>query len=477
MSAKEVENKGLKRSYEVEITAADMKKLKETRLKEVAKTVNLKGFRKGKAPMNVVEAQYGDAVMGEVVELAVNQESQKVLADKKIKPAMQPKIEITSFEKGKALIFKMEVETLPEFKVMDLKTLKLTKPVADVDDAKLEEALERIASQNSDTKPVTTKRAAKMGDIAVIDFDGSVDGERRDGMKAEGHNLELGGGMFIPGFEEQLVGKKAGDDVTVTVTFPENYGAAELAGKEAVFECKIHELREAADAKVDDDLAKKLGMEDLEALKKILREQMQSEYAQYSRMKLKRDLLDQLDSKHDFELPSMMVEQENEMIIKQIEQERHQEMHAAGNHDHDCEESHIEDSEKAELNDIAKRRVKLGLVLSEIGTTNKITVNDNDLQQAVITEARKYPGQEAQVFEFYQKNKQALESLRAPMFEEKVVDFIFELADVTDKKVSLEELTANDDDDEAPKAKKKSAAKKPAAKKAPAKKAAAKSKK
>ena len=471
MSAKEVENKGLKRSYEVEITAADMKKMQEARLAEIAKTVNLKGFRKGKAPLKVVEAQYGEAILGEVVEQAVNKESQKILVDKKIKPAMQPKIEITSFEKGKALTFKMDVETLPEFKVTDLKKLKLTKPVADVDDAKLEEALQRIASQNSDTKPVTTKRAAKKGDIAVIDFDGSVDGERRDGMKAEGHNLELGGGMFIPGFEDQLIGKKAGDEVTVTVTFPENYGAAELAGKEAVFECKIHELREPTESEVNDDLAKKLGMEDLEALKKILREQMESEYAQHSRMKLKRDLLDQLDAKHDFELPSMMVGQENDMIIKQIEQERHQQMHAEGNHDHDCEESHIDDAEKAELNDIAKRRVKLGLVLSEIGTSNKITVNDNDLQQAVIAEARKYPGQEAQVFEFYQKNNQALESLRAPMFEEKVVDFIFELADVTDKKVSLEELTANDED-EAPKAKKK-----PAAKKAPAKKAASKAKK
>jgi trigger factor len=471
MSAKEIENKGLKRSYEVEITAANMKKMQEGRLAEIAKTVNLKGFRKGKAPLKVVEAQYGDAIMGEVVEQAVNQESQKVLNDNKIKPAMQPKIEITSFEKGKALTFKMEVETLPEFKIMDLKTLKLTKPVADVDDKTLEDALKRIASQNSDSQPIKTKRAAKMGDIVVIDFDGSVDGERRDGMKAEGHNLELGGGMFIPGFEEQLVGKKAGEDVTVTVTFPDNYGAAELAGKEAVFECQIHEIREPAEAEINDDLAKKLGMDDLEALKTILREQMQSEYAQHSRMKLKRDLLDQLDAKHDFELPSMMVEQENDMIIKQIEQERHQQMHAAGNHDHDCEESHIEDDEKAELHDIAKRRVKLGLVLSEIGTSNKITVNDNDMQQAVMTEARKYPGQEAQVFEYYQKNQQALESLRAPMFEEKVVDFIFELAEVKDKTVSLEELTANDED-EAPKAKKK-----PAAKKAPAKKAAVKSKK
>ena len=270
----------------------------------------MKGFRKGKAPMNVVDAQYGDAITGEILEHVVNTESQKVLNDNKVKPASQPKIEITSFEKGKDLKFKMEVEAMPEFKLMDFKGLKLTKPVADVDDKTLEDALDRIASQNSDSQPIKTKRATKKGDIAVIDFDGSVDGEKRDGMAGEKFNLELGADMFIPGFEDQLIGKNAGDDVTVTVTFPDNYGSAELAGKEAVFECKIHEIHEKTDAKVNDDLAKKLGMDDLDALKKILREQMQGEYAQYTRMKLKRDLLDQLDEGHTFELPSMMVEQE-----------------------------------------------------------------------------------------------------------------------------------------------------------------------
>lgn len=472
MSVKEIENKGLKRAYEVEISAANLQKSQDARLSEIAKTVNLKGFRKGKAPLNVVKAQYGDAVLGEVVQQMVNQESQKVLNDNKLKPAMQPKIEVTSFSAGEPLKFKMEVEVLPDFDVMDVKKLKLTKPVADVEDSVLEDALKRIASQNSDTKPVTTKRASKEGDVAVIDFDGSVDGERRDGMAGQKYNLELGGGMFIPGFEDQLIGKKAGDDVTVTVTFPENYGATELAGKEAVFEVKIHELREPTESEINDDLAKKLGMEDLEALKNILREQMQGEYSQYSRMKLKRDLLDQLDAGHKFELPAMMVEQENEMIINQMEQERHHQLHAHGHHDHNCEDSHLTDEEKSELREIAERRVKLGLVLSEIGTSNNITVSDKDLQQAVIAEARKYPGQEAQVFEFYQKNRQALESLRAPLFEEKVVDYIFELADVTEKKVSLDELTKPDEDDVVG----QKPAKKKAAKKTDDKKPAAKSK-
>jgi len=471
VQAKETENKGLKRAYACTIPAADMNKKQDARLAELAGTVNIKGFRKGKAPMNVIKAQYGDAVLGEVVERAINTESQKVLNDNKIKPATQPKIEITSFEKGEDLNFTMEVEAMPEFKLMNFKGLKLTKPIADVDDATIEDALTRIASQNSDSKPITTKRAAKSGDIVVIDFDGSVDGEKRDGMAGEQFNLELGGGQFIPGFEDQLIGKKAGDEVTVNVTFPENYGSAELAGKEAVFECKIHEIQEKTDAKVDDDLAKKLGIDDLAALKKIIREQMQGEYEQFTRMRLKRDLLDQLDAGHKFELPSMMVEQEYEMIIKQMEQERHQQMHAEGNHDHNCEESHIADDEKKELRDIAERRVKLGLVLSEIGTDNKITVNQDDLQKAVVNEAKKYPGQEAQVFEFYQKNKNALDSLRAPIFEEKVVDFIVELADVTEKSMSVDELTSDDDDGLKPKAKKKEAAKKaPAKKKAAAKK-------
>jgi trigger factor len=475
VTAKETENKGLKRGYEVTVPADNIAKRKKTRLAEIATTITLKGFRKGKAPLNVVEAQYGDAVMGEILEAVVNAESQKVLNDNNVKPATQPKIEITSFEKDQDLTFKMEVEAMPDFDIMDIKRLKLTKPVADVDDSKLEEALKTIASQNSDSKAITTKRAAKNDDIVVIDFDGSVDGEKKDGMAGEKFNLELGGGQFIPGFEEQLVGKKAGDDVTVTVTFPENYGSAELAGKEAVFECHIHEIHEKVDSKINDDLAKKLGMDDLEALKKILREQMQGEYAQFTRMKLKRDLLDQLDAGHKFELPSMMLDQEYEMIIKQMEQERHQQNHADGEKkdccdDDGCHAELLSKEEQDEMREIAERRVKLGLVLSEIGSTNKITVEQADLQKAVMAEAQKYPGQEAQVFEFYQKNKNALDSLRAPIFEEKVVDYIIELADVTEKKVSLEELTA--DEDEVPaKPKKKAATKKaPAKKKAETKK-------
>jgi len=492
MQVKETENKGLKRGYTVTVPADEMDKRVDARLQEIAKTARIKGFRPGKVPLQVVKTQYGDAVLGEIVEKAVNDGSAKALQDNKIKPASQPQVEIKSFAKGEALEFSVQVETLPEFKVIDVKGITLEKPVADVEDSVLEDALNRIAEQNKETQPVTTDRAAKKGDIVVIDFDGKVDGERRPGMKAEGHNLELGSNMFIPGFEDQLIGKKANDEVLVEVTFPEDYGSTELAGKAATFDVKIHELREPASAAINDDLAKRIGLEDLEALKKILREQMANEYSQFTRMKVKRALLDVLDEKHDFELPEMMVNQEYEMILRQVENERHH--HADGAHDHNHEHhSHVSDDEREELKEIAHRRVKLGLVLAQIGTENKIQVSDNDLQQAVIAEARKYPGQEAQVFEFYKKNRNALESLRAPLFEEKVVDFILEIADVKEKKVSFEELASQDDDDEIPLKKKdtsketsKSAvktAKKPATKKekdekAPVKKTgAAKSKK
>jgi len=462
LTAKETENKGLKRGYEVTVPAADIATRTKTRLAEISTTVTIKGFRKGKAPMNVIESQYGDAIMGEILENVINVESQKVLNDNNVKPATQPKIEIKTFEKDQDLVFTMEVEAMPEFDIMDLKTLSLTKPVADVADKEIEDALTRIASQNSDSKAITTKRATKNGDIAVIDFDGSVDGEKKPGMAGEKFNLELGGGQFIPGFEEQLIGKKAGEDITVNVTFPENYGSQELAGKEAVFECHIHEIQEKVESEVNDDLAKKIGMDDLDALKKVIREQMEGEYSQFTRMKLKRDLLDQLDAAHEFELPGMMLNQEYDMIIKQMEDERRHQ--AAENGEKVDDADLIPADEREELRDIAKRRVKLGLVLSEIGNESKVTVDQDDLQKAVIAEAQKYPGQEAQVFEFYQKNKDALDSLRAPIFEEKVVDYILEVATVEETKVSIEELTKPEEEETAKK-------KKPAAKKkAPAKK-------
>lgn len=457
MQVKDIKAEGLKVELEVTVPANDIKKKQEVRLKEVGKTAKLPGFRPGKVPMKMLEQKYGRAVMGEVLELVVNDATAKVLKDKNIRPAMQPKIEVTSFDEGKDLTFKMEIEKLPTVEVMDLKGLKLERPVVKVETAKIDETLDRIASNNRATKDVEDGRATKKGDIAVITFHGRTkdDGVEHEGMHAHGVELELGGGRFIPGFEDQLIGKKAGDKVEVAVTFPVDYGATELAGREAIFDTIIEGVKEAAPAEINDDLAKKLGLEDVKALRAAVEQQMNAEYEGQSRMKLKRQLLDVLDQNHDFEIPKAMVDAEYDGIMKQVEQER-----AANPAENGPE---LTDDEKEELKLIAARRVRLGLVLSEIGTQHKVSVTDQELQRAVIGEAQKYPGYEKQVFEYYKKNRGALDMLRAPIFEEKVVELIFKDATITDKDVTIEELMAEEDDYELKGAdKKKSSSKKKA---------------
>ncbi len=461
---------------EVTITAKDIDGRVDAKLQEVGKTVKMPGFRQGKVPMKLLKQKYGRVVMGEVLESAVNETSQKVLNDKKLKPALQPKIEVKSFDDGKDLVYSMTVEVMPDFKLADYKGLKLTRMVAKPGDEAINEALERIAGANKTSEPVKTKRASKKGDIVVIDFHGRTadDNKEHPGMHAHGHKLELGSGQFIEGFEEQLTGKNAGDKVEVKVKFPEAYGAPELAGREAIFDVDLQEIHETKEAEVNDEFAKSLGLEDLSALKNAISEQLSKELEGHSRLRLKKELMDALDEAHDFEVPPGMLEMEYGSIIRQVEME-HQ--HAGG-------KGELSDEEKDELKDIAGRRVRLGLILAEIGNANNIQVSDPELQKAVINEAQKYPGQEREVFDYYSKNRQALESLRAPVFEEKVVDFILELANVTEKSVTPEELTADDEAESKPKAKKKPAAKKaaddkdekgdkPAAKKPAAKKKAA----
>ncbi|MGH1404898.1 MAG: trigger factor [Alphaproteobacteria bacterium] len=488
MQVKQLKQDGLNHELEVTVDAGEIETRVDARLQEVSKTVKMPGFRPGKVPLNLMKQRYGKAIMGEVLEAAVNESSADAMKEQKITPALQPKIEVKSFDEGKDLIFTMAIETLPEVKVKDYKGLKLTKLVTKADDAAIDDALTRIASMRKTSKAIEGKRAAKSGDIVVIDFDGRTadDDVKQPGMAAEGHNLELGSGQFIPGFEEQLIGKKVGDKVEVKVSFPEEYGAAELAGRDAIFDVEIHEIRETVDPEIDDEFAKSLGMEDLAALRKAVEEQTNQEFNNHSRLKLKKELLDQLDESYDFEIPAGMKDAELQNILHQIKVENQQ-------RGVDEEPS---DEEKEELDVIAARRVRLGLVLSEIGKEADISVVDAELQQAVIQEAQKYPGQEKEVFDYFSKNREALESLRAPIYEDKVVDYILELSDVKEKEVSVEELTAEEEEDEKPKAKKKPAAKKKAApkkkaeekseekaeekpapkKKAPAKKAAPKKK-
>ena len=463
MKIKELKSEGLNHELEITVPANDIDKRLDVKLQEVGKTARMPGFRPGKVPLAMLKKRYGKAILGEILEAAVNETSQKALQDKKIKPALQPKIEVKSkdFGDGNDLVYTVSVEAMPDFKIADLKGMKVTKLVAEPSDKEVDEALERIASNNQSSKPVETKRGAKDGDIVVIDFHGRTadDNVEHEGMHAHGHNLKLGSGQFIPGFEDQLIGKKAGEEVEVKVTFPEQYGAEELAGRDAIFDVKINELREPAEAEINDDFAKQLGLDDVKALKAAVKEQLGKELEGQSRMVVKKEILDILDEKNKFDVPPGMLKLEQDNIFGQLERERA----AQG------EDKELSKKEREEYEQIAERRVRLGLILAELGNEQGITVADPELQKAVINEAQKFPGQEKDVFDYYSKNPQALESLRAPLFEEKVIDYILELADVAEKKVSQEALMkALDDEEETSKKsgpKKKATAKKPAAKK------------
>lgn len=440
MQVEEIKNEGLSREYSVTIPANELNDKRDAKLKEYSKTIRMPGFRPGKVPLKIMQQKYGKAVLGEILEGAVNDSSEKVIQDKGIQPALQPKIEIKEFEEDKDLVYTISMEIIPDFSVSEYKGLKLEKPVASVSDEQIGDTLTRIASQRRTSKKVEEDREAKKGDIAVIDFKGRTadDNKEHPGMEANGHHLELGSGHFIPGFEDQLIGKKPGEKAEVKVTFPDEY-QKDLAGRDAIFDVEIKEIREPVEAEINEQLAKDLGFDDLNGLKEAVKQQLQQEYDQFSRMKVKRALLDVLDEQHKFEVPEGMLDMEYKSIINQIEQDQKSSDEA---------ESKLSDDEKAELKDIADRRVRLGLVLSKVGNENNISITEQELRAAVIKEAQKYPGQEREVFDFFQNTPQALESLRAPIFEDKVIDFILELSDISEKEVSPEELTAEDEESE-----------------------------
>lgn len=453
MQITQTKQEALLREFTVTLTAQEIDEKINERLMELGKTVNMPGFRPGKIPLPLLKSKYGKAVMGEVLELAVNDSTLQAINENNLRPAMRPKIEVKTFDEGQGLEYTMAIEILPEITVAALDGIKVEKLVAKPSDKEVTEALQRIAESNKTSEKVEEARAAKTGDVLVIDFDGTVDGKPFPGMKGDDFPLELGSKSFIDTFEEQLVGAKVGDKRTVNVTFPKDYGHDALQGVSAVFEVNVKELRAQVVPALDDAFAAQLGLENLDKLKEEVSKQMQREYDQVSRMTLKRTLLDILDEKHDFTVPAGMVDAEFEGILHQVQ----------GPHDHHDGEHHSHDNvgtpeERAEYKEIAERRVKLGLVLAEIGRANKVEVTMPELQQAVINEARRYPGQEKQVFEFYQKNPQALESLKAPVYEEKVVDFILGQIKVDSKDVSIEELTAAAEQ-EAPKKTKKAAKK------------------
>ncbi len=460
MQITQTNSDGLKRDFTIVVEAAEIDTKVTERLTTVGADIKLPGFRPGKVPLAILRQRFGKSVMGEVLENTVNELSQKALEDNDLRPAQQPKIEITSFDEGKDLEFTLQVEVMPDFKPMDFSKLKLEKPVAEVEEAKVDEALQEIAAQQKNFVKVARNRKSKEGDALLIDFVGKLDGEPFEGGSAEGHQLELGSNTFIPGFEEQLIGAKGGDDVEVKVTFPENYGAEHLAGKEAIFEVKVHEVQEAADVEINDEFAQKLGLENLAALKDAVRGQIEQQYAQLSRQALKRNMLDAMAEAHDFEVPPGMKQDEFDNIWQQFERELEQN----GQKLEDQDQSEEELCE--EYMNIAERRVRLGLLLAEVGRINNIEVSQEEVNQAMIAQARNFPGQEQMIFEMFQRRPEMQAQLRAPIFEDKVIDFIAELASITEKKVSIDDLMKDPDESTEAKPKKKAAPKKAAAKKA-----------
>jgi trigger factor len=487
MQVVEDSSEGLKREFTITVASADIEATLNTRLEELSRNIKMPGFRPGKVPMPLLKKQYGASLMGEILDHVVSDSSQRALADKGLRLAVRPKIEIKSFAEGADLEYTMAVELMPEIEPVEFSKLELERLVVEISDAEIDEAVEELAKDQAGFETVEEARPSTESDALMIDFIGRVDGEAFDGGTAKDFLLELSATTFVPGFVEQIRGAKAGDHLTVKVRFPDEYGNAELAGKDAEFEVDVKELRQRGTATIDDQMAQKMGLENLNALKKAIREAREREYATMSRMHLKRRLLDALADRCDFPVPESTANFEFEAIWKGVSEELER------NEDALKETGKSEDELKAEYRTIAERRVRLGLFLSEVGRMNNIDVTQEDLNRAVVAEARRFPGQEREVVDHYKKNQEAMESLRAPVFEDKVVDFILELARLSERKVSLEDMlkAANEDeasrDAEADAAKKKPAAKKKAAAKsgsgeesapkAPSKKSAAATKK
>jgi len=441
MQVTETLNEGLKRELKVVIAAADLESRMNERLEELKATAQIKGFRPGKVPMTHLKKMFGKQAMAEVVQKSIESSTTEALNEKSLKPAYQPEVvlpedetEVQAVMDGKAdLAFTMNFEVVPDIEIKDFKNLKVEKLVVDVTDEHVNEALENIAGQYKDYEDKGDKKAED-GDRVTMSFVGKIGGEAFEGGTAEDVPLELGSGSFIPGFEEQLVGAKAGDEKVIKVTFPAEYGVETLAGKDAEFDVKVSKVEAAKASEINDAFAEKLGLESADKLKEMVKERIADEFAQMTNAKLKRDMLDALDAAYKMELPEKLVDQEFNAIWAALEREMQAEEKTFEDEDTTEEET------RKEYRDIAERRVRLGLVIGTIGDKAGITVADDELQRGLMEKARQYPGQEKQVFEFYQNNPQALVEIRGPIFEQKVVEHIAETADVSERSVSRETL-------------------------------------
>ena len=433
MQVNETLNEGLKRGYSIIFSAGELDEKVNEKLVEAQPEVEMKGFRKGKVPMSLLKKQFGQRLLGEAMQESIDGAMSKHFAESGDRPALQPDVKMTNedWKEGDDVHVDLTYEALPTIPEVDLKSINLEKLVAKADDAAVDEALEKLAETSQNFKDRRKGSKAKSGDQVVFDFLGKVDGEAFEGGSAEDYPLVLGSNSFIPGFEDQLIGTKAGEDKAVEVAFPADYGAENLAGKDAVFECTIKAVKEPAPAELNDELAPKFGAKDLNALKAQVSERLEAEYVGAARAVMKRGLLDQLDTLVSFELPPSLVDAEASQIAHQLWHEDNPDVEG---HDH----PEIETTE--EHTSLAMRRVRLGLLLAELGQQAKVEVSEAEINQAVMAQARQYPGQEREFFEFFQNNQQMQQQLRAPIFEDKVVDYMFELAQVEEKEVSKDDL-------------------------------------
>jgi trigger factor len=449
MQVTETLSDGLKREFQVQVPAADLEARVSERLGELKDRVQLRGFRPGKVPVAHLKKIYGKAVMAETIEAVIRELNAKIVSDRGLKLAMEPKVTIPNEETevpkvlgGESdLAYTVALELLPKIELGDFQGIKLERQVAEVTDAQVAKALDRIAEQN---RPFASKgEGAKVekGDRVVIDFTGTLDGVPFEGGTGGDVGVNVGSGTFIPGFEDQLIGMAAGETRQVKVTFPENYMNTQLAGKPAEFKVTAKSVEAPATVTVDDAFAKSLGLESLDKLKEAVKGRLQQEHAALSRQRLKRQLLDKLDELHKFALPPTLAEDEFKNVWNAVEGD----LKAQGRTFAD--EGTTEDKAREEYRAIAERRVRLGLVLAEIGERNKITVPEEDVSRAIVERARQVPGREQEIWDYYRKNPAAVASLRAPIFEEKVVDFLLELAAITEKQVSREDLLKEEEDD------------------------------
>jgi trigger factor len=448
MQVTETLNEGLKHEFQISVPASDLDAKADAKLVDLKDKVRLNGFRPGKVPVSHLKKVYGRSVMAETIDQTIRDTNTQIFTDRGFRLATEPKITMPTEQKeveellaGKTdLTYTVAIEVVPTIQLADFKTFTVEKPVVEVSDADVDEAIKRIADQNRPYAAKTDGAKAETGDRVTISFKGSINGELFDGGTGEGVPVVIGAGQFIPGFEEQLVGMAVGETRTLKVSFPKNYASEKLAGQPAEFETTATLIEAPGDTKIDDEFAKTLGLESLDKLKEAARERLVAEFAGATRQRVKRALLDRLDDSHKFEAPPSLIEEEFKLMWNSIKAE----MESSGKTFAD--EDTTEDAAKEEYQKIADRRVRLGLVLSEIGEKNKITVTDDEVGRAVIERARQMPGREKEVWDYYRNNANALAQLRAPIYEDKVVDFILELANVTEKKVSREDLFKDDDE-------------------------------